>query len=36
LEEVVYEYEDWYSSDEENFSKVDEDSNTFEVNNHCH
>jgi hypothetical protein len=35
LEEVVYEYEGWYSSDGENFSKVDEDSNTFEVNNHC-
>ncbi len=34
-EKVVYEYEDWFSTDGENFSKVDEDSNTFEVNDHC-
>lgn len=35
LEKVVYEYGSWFSSDGENFSKVDEESNTFEVNNHC-
>ena len=33
LENVVYEYGNWYSSDGESFSKVDEESNTFEVNN---
>jgi len=32
VEKVIYEYGDWYSSEGENFSKVDEDSNTFEVN----
>jgi hypothetical protein len=34
-ENVVCEYGDWFSTDGENFSKVDEDSNTFEVNDHC-
>jgi hypothetical protein len=34
LEQMVYEYGNWFSSDGENFSKVDEESNTFEVNNH--
>lgn len=35
LEEIVYDYENWYSYDEVHFTKVDEDNNTFEVNSHC-
>jgi hypothetical protein len=34
-ENMVCEYGDWFSTDGEIFSKVDEDSNTFEVNDHC-
>jgi len=34
LEEIVYDYENWYSCDGLHFTKVDEDNNTFEVNSH--
>ncbi len=35
-EDIVHEYQDWYSSEGETFTKVDEDCHKFQVNRDFH